>query len=458
MLDLKWRCCANARLTPAVDGVNLTLDEQHIHLLSGSAFVVQEALRLNEGVPCHDHVAPSNGITPDPIQHLVQHLHRHGLLVVDLRCRGRRLATLHPLSVDFDPLELKTCGTMRAARWSLSRFALLRRDGDRLLLECSEAQCYVALKDPRLVQWVLDPTGSEVPRPDTGMAAALALLADLGFANPPDDEEEPTRRMWEFHDRYFHRRTRHYPDPRPFGATYRFRKRHRGECVDPVPRPPPIRPSHAGKSIVLPVPENVVGSSLAAVMERRRSRRGESGLEPVQVEEVAALLYRVARVTARPDENRLQRPYPSGGGAHELEFYVAVRVCRGLEPGFYHYRSDRHMLTHLARDSAGRAAQAMVKECAVAWAAPRTPPQCLVVISSRLPRLAWKYAAIAYRVSLLNAGVALQSLYLVATDIGLSACASACGNPDLFEDATGVPSWEETSIAEFGFGSGPASA
>ena len=49
----------------------------------------------------------------------------------------------------------------------------------------------------------------------------------------------------------------------------------------------------------------------------------------------------------------------------------------------------------------------MIADCAMAWAQPEQPPQCLMVVASRVPRLAWKYEAIAYRLSLLDAGVAL---------------------------------------------------
>ena len=51
--------------------------------------------------------------------------------------------------------------------------------------------------------------------------------------------------------------------------------------------------------------------------------------------------------------------------------------------------------------------------------------------------------------------MALQCLYLVATDLGLNGLPPAgTGNPALFAEATGASSWTETSIAEFGFGSG----
>ena len=179
--------------------------------------------------------------------------------------------------------------------------------------------------------------------------------------------------------------------------------------------------------------------------------------DPIELSQVAALLYRVARVTRRLPGDLLHRPYPAAGAIHELDFYLAVRVCLGLEPGFYHYRSDIHAATHLCRQEADQAAAAMVSECAVAWGTSTEAPQCLMVVSSRLPRLAWKYTAIAYRLSLLNAGVVLQSLYLVATDLGLNGSAAGSGSPNLFAQATGVPTWEETSIAEFGFGSRPVS-
>ena len=68
---------------------------------------------------------------------------------------------------------------------------------------------------------------------------------------------------------------------------------------------------------------------------------------------------------------------------------------------------------------------------------------------------AWKYEGIAYRVALLNAGVAIDALYIVATDLGLSPCAVGTGNSALFEQATGLSPWAEIVIAEFTI-NGPA--
>ena len=76
----------------------------------------------------------------------------------------------------------------------------------------------------------------------------------------------------------------------------------------------------------------------------------------------------------------------------------------------------------------------------------------LVVLAVRLPRIAWKYEGIAYRLALLDAGVVLQSLYLVVTDLGLAGAAVGASDPELFAQASGIESWEETCVAAFGFG------
>jgi hypothetical protein len=95
----------------------------------------------------------------------------------------------------------------------------------------------------------------------------------------------------------------------------------------------------------------------------------------------------------------------------------------GLATGFYHYQCTDHALT---RPEGGAApAQEML---ASARDPPCEPPQCLIVLASRLPRLAWKYEANAYNLSLMNAGVVLQSLYLVCTGLGLNGAAGS-GRP-----------------------------
>jgi oxazoline/thiazoline dehydrogenase len=79
-------------------------------------------------------------------------------------------------------------------------------------------------------------------------------------------------------------------------------------------------------------------------------------------------------------------------------------------------------------------------------------PALTLVIASRLPRLAWKYQRMAYRASLMNTGVVLNLMYLVATDMGLAPCANGSGDSRLLQKATSIDSFEETAIGEFCLG------
>ncbi|NJM57363.1 MAG: SagB/ThcOx family dehydrogenase [Synechococcales cyanobacterium RU_4_20] len=83
------------------------------------------------------------------------------------------------------------------------------------------------------------------------------------------------------------------------------------------------------------------------------------------------------------------------------------------------------------------------------------PPQVLVVVASRFARVAWKYEAIAYALMLKNLGCLYQTMYLVATAMGLAPCALGTGNADLFSQLIGSEYYAETSIGEFTLGSVP---
>jgi SagB-type dehydrogenase family enzyme len=69
--------------------------------------------------------------------------------------------------------------------------------------------------------------------------------------------------------------------------------------------------------------------------------------------------------------------------------------------------------------------------------------------------MSWRYESIGYSAILKDVGVLYQTFYLVATAMGLSACALGVGNSDLFSDAAKTNYYEETSVGEFILGSPP---
>ena len=118
-------------------------------------------------------------------------------------------------------------------------------------------------------------------------------------------------------------------------------------------------------------------------MERRRSVREFDDKTPIDLTQLSKILYRVARVREviqNPTQEVMFRPFPSGGAIHELEFYLAVRTCDGLDKGLYHYRGNEHALSCLP--AAEGDVDAFIRDAAMAMAQPDQPPQCLVILAS----------------------------------------------------------------------------
>ncbi len=145
------------------------------------------------------------------------------------------------------------------------------------------------------------------------------------------------------------------------------------------------------------------------------------------------------------------RPYPSGGSAYELELYLTVANCEGLARGFYHYDADRHALVPISVRTHEFDAQLAAAEFAMD--APGAP-QILITIAARFDRISWKYSSIAYSLILKDVGVLIQTLYLMATDMGLGGCAIGSINIDLFARMTGIEFHVEGPVGQFALGRG----
>ncbi len=356
-------------------------------------------------------------------------------------CDGETVVTFRSLMSGFGLAE----GDPPPRSMTLSRFAYARRDGADLVLESPETPCRAILSGAgtELFRHVAEHR-SATPAADP----LLALFWRAGFLEPADASESDERATWEFHDRLFHVASREGRDAITLGGTYRF--------TDRFPAPPAIKPPMSAESIALPRPDLAAiaaGSDrLAAIMDRRASQRTYAE-EPIDLPTLSEFLFRVARITqvfSGGDQELMSRPFPSGGSIHEIEFYVAVGACRGLEPGLYGYRGLEHALERWP-DSVDGARRLLAGSQRTMGA--DGPPQILIVLTCRFPRFAWKYQSMAYRLVLMNAGVVIQTMYLVATDLGLAGCANGSGDSRLFAEITGLDPLRETSIGEFALGS-----
>jgi len=257
--------------------------------------------------------------------------------------------------------------------------------------------------------------------------------------------------QWEFHDLLFHTRSRLGRHANPYGATFRFRDK-----IAPLPavKAPPA--SDGVVCLYAPDIQALCQNDIpfTRVLEQRHSIR-KHGEQPITAEQLGEFLYRTARLRVLSDVTeegyeRSSRPYPNGGGCYELEFYVAVSVCEGLSPGLFHYCPKTHQLYRVA----GWTNELNeLFERAYYAADQQSLPRILIILSARFQRVAWKYEAIAYALVLKHVGVVYQTMYLVATAMGLAPCALGGGDSDLFAAIARTNYYAETSVGEFILGS-----
>jgi SagB-type dehydrogenase family enzyme len=226
-----------------------------------------------------------------------------------------------------------------------------------------------------------------------------------------------------------------------------------------------VRPHWPGKKIdlkKLSAAASETPSPFATLLHERHSTREFDDQKPITLAELARFLDQTARVQSRwnsetdlgeggPVIEYTSRPYPSGGSAYELELYLAVANCEGLARGFYHYDADRHALVPIGVRPQELDAQLAAAEFAMD--APGTP-QVLITIAARFDRISWKYSSIAYSLVTKDVGVLIQTLYLMATDMGLGGCAIGSTNIDLFAKMTGIEFHVEGPVGLFALGRG----
>lgn len=350
----------------------------------------------------------------------------------------------------------------------LSRFALLRADEDGLLLE-SALSVQTVRPHNRLAAAVIASiaTATTVPSlahslavPEAEVSYLVGHLAGAGMVDLelPDGfaEEQVPLNHWEFHDLLFHSRSRLGRHDRPVGGVFPF-----GGNDNPEPV---LRPLTGGRAITLARPSlsKVLAADrgLTTAIEGRRSTR-TYGERPLSIDQLGELLYRTARVRAVMAADPAQgkrysastRPYPSGGATYDLEFYLTVNRVEGAEQAIYRYDPMGHRLEEIDRDPRPRTALLDTASNTLGGGA---TPDVLITLTSRFQRLSWKYRSMAYAATLKNVGCVFQTMYLVAADMGIAACALGAGDADSATQAFRLNYLCESSVGEFALGSMPS--
>lgn len=389
----------------------------------------------------------------------LHHFEQQGILARTILDDGKPLITSVPASRDHG-LELPQLS--REHTYVLSRFAYLHCEESHLVLESPCALAKLVIHDERVALLIHSLASPRKIDEDLARVAGLPVSAActigrllLGCSVLIDDADQlaevtdPVLAPWSFHDLLFHSRSRLGRHSQPKGKTYPFLGK-----TAPFPAVKPGGTDRPRVSLYRPDLEALMAkdSALTKVLEERRSIR-EHGERALSVEQLGEFLFRVARVRSRSESplvhyETTSRPYPGGGACYELELYVTANACEGLASGLYAYEPELHELHQVSP----RTAEVERLLFDAAFAAGSQLPQVLISIAARFQRVSWSYEGIAYSVILKNVGVLYQTMYLVATAMGLAPCALGRGDSDLFVRAAGTQYLAESSVGEFMLG------
>jgi SagB-type dehydrogenase family enzyme len=443
-------------------------DGHSVGLGTFSAATAERAKELRIGLPLSSMSSVRRNVDKE-IALLVRRLAGRGLLEYRLgRSRkGEDLVVIEPQVADYWP---QAPQLSNAEALVLSRFAFFRRRGAELVLESPRAGALFKICDPKIaaaIAMLSTPRQIKQLRQQEGFPGVelLALLLDCqilfkvgaaGESGLRPAEGDHSLVLWEFHDLLFHARSTKGRHGNPLGGVYPY-----VGVISPLPA---VRPSWPGKKVDLrkvSAAHPQTTSPVAKLLRERHSTRSFDSQRPITLAELARFLDGTARVLSRSeteldldDGEHTVRPYPSAGASYELELYLAVNLCEGLARGFYHYDAGAHVLAPIgvpANDLDALLAEA--EEAMGALAA----PQILITIAARFGRISWKYSSIAYALVLKDVGVLTQTLYLMATDMGLGGCAIGITNIDLFAKMTGVEFHVEGPVGQFAIGRGAKS-
>lgn len=396
---LRWR-----------DGVDARGDDI---VVSGHQFSVQPGLASLLASPI-----PVSVATLIVGRELLEKLHCGRMLTWVLPC-----GELTALRRDVPLLRLEP-----GAAGEMSRFALVRRDGTRFIIESGRSD------------WMLLTDASSAADAVAGRGSPWlwgALLA-AGMTNSDDPVETGS---WLFHDRLFAQRSRAdwLAPPSPW-------ERPGGPAPDDAYRVPS---SARGASHALPRPVPLSHEpSLLQATEGRRTPRSWSD-QPLTQENLGALLWRTLRVSGSEvsDATKLdgtpvqpyekwRRPVPSAGGLHGIDTWLHARNIEGVLPGWYWYDPLHHRIS-------------LVSE---SHEAPASTSAADGVLTARHRRYTWKYSGFAHALELKDAGVILHALQLSAIPLGLGVRPIGTGRTEFYARLLGIDTEVDMPVGDFQIG------
>jgi SagB-type dehydrogenase family enzyme len=203
---------------------------------------------------------------------------------------------------------------------------------------------------------------------------------------------------------------------------------------------PPFKEYSSAPKIELPRTSwRLFEARIQPLLQQRRSIR-KYGSEPVQLIDLAFMLWACQGVTAKAGKHLL-RTSPSAGALYPVETYLSVQNVEGLAAGLYHFNPSSFELALLAEGNQGkRLSAACLDQIFIRQAA-------LCFIWSGVPRRSMvKYGERGMRYILMDVAHICQSALLAAEAVNCGGCPIAAFYDDEMGEFLGLDGIEEIPL------------
>jgi putative peptide maturation dehydrogenase len=220
------------------------------------------------------------------------------------------------------------------------------------------------------------------------------------------------------------------------------------------PAPPAFADAGGGTAVELPLVERSNG--VFGALRARQTTRSWDARTPLSVDDLSLILRYVfgahGYVEGPHDIVILRRTSPSGGALHAVDPYLLVTNVHGLEAGLYGYDGRRHCIA--CREPLERAQAIELGTLFTCGQDYFGAAHVLFLLAARFERTFWKYRRHpkAYPVALMDAAHLSQTLYLVATELGLGAFATVAVNAAAIDERLGLDGVRAGVLAVLGCG------
>jgi SagB-type dehydrogenase family enzyme len=191
------------------------------------------------------------------------------------------------------------------------------------------------------------------------------------------------------------------------------------------------------EQLALPEPQHL-DIPLSEAFDRRESTRSFDTNAQVTPLELGSVLAAAMKEELIGDTRR--RRVPSGGGLYPLEAYVVAQRIQDTQPGIYHYRPRTHALENL---SPVASQDAFIQSLTYPWS---KDAAAFIVLSAVWNRSAVKYGDLAYRLTLLEAGHAMQNMLLTLSPLSLVGVPLLGFLPEKTEESLGFAEDDESAL------------